>query len=508
MIRFIVYLITFLSGIYLSVAQQITARVIDAETKESIPFATIRIDDTDLITNDDGYFTLSGSNTEEGKLLEVSFIGYQSQSISVNDLKLKNNIITLQAVVYDIGAVYVSNVKPDPNQIMKQVNANLTKNYTKSDYQSMIFVRESNVFQPKKMEFEIKKSTGFSKSDLKEINKDIERMTSSITKNPPRHYTDKLLNLYRNKESDKISIKVDVLKAIQLKDENKATGIDELQERTENLFLKHLDTTKFYRIKSGLIGSRDTISFSKEFNDKKRAKKAAQNKDKAEAVFTNLNSAKTAINSFIAETSPLHKENFEFITQPDLYTYTYIEATYMGNDLVYVLEFKPKKRKANYVGRLYINDEDYAVLRADFKLGEGKKLESLNLKLLLGIKFANNLHTGTIIYKKNSFNTTYQLQYASIETGQYFYVHRPLKFIEITSGDKDVLKLDFIVEGSTIEKTEFLSISTKPLNQSEFKEIKEKEFYYQTLKKYDPSVWKGYNIIEPVSEMKKFEVVE
>src|SRR5690606_20333399 len=134
-----------------------------------------------------------------------------------------------------------------------------------------------------------------------------------------------------------------------------------------------------------------------------------------------------------------------------------------------------------------INDEDYAVLRADFKLGEGKKLESLNLKLLLGIKFSNDLHTGTIIYKKNSFNTTYELQYASIESGQYFYVHRPLKFIELTSGDKDVLKLDFIVEGRNVEKTEFLNISTKSLSQSEFDQVKEKEFKYQFLKKYDPS---------------------
>src|SRR5690606_4571995 len=131
---------------------------------------------------------------------------------------------------------------------------------------------------------------------------------------------------------------------------------------------------KFYRIKSGLIGSRDTISFSKEFNEKQKAKNAEKIKEnKDEPTLTNHTFLKSELTSFVSKNSPLNKESFEFITQPELYTYTYLEATYMGDDLVYVLEFKPKKRKANYVGKLYINDEDYAVLRADFKLGEGKK---------------------------------------------------------------------------------------------------------------------------------------
>lgn len=505
MIRFILYLIAFLSGIYFSGAQQITVRVIDAQTHQSIPFATIRVDETDLISNDDGYFTLSGTNSEDSKLLSVSFIGYQPKSINVADLKQNNNIIRLEPVVYNIGAVYVSNVKPNPTEIMKKVNANLTKNYSKLDYQSMIFMRESQTFKPKKFDIEITKSTGFSKSDLKEANEDIKKMTSTIINNPPRNYTDELMNLYRTKKDNKVATKLEMLKAIRLKDETKATNFDDLQKKSEDLLLKHLDTTKFYRIKSGWIGSRDTVSFSKEYNEKKKGKKPTKEEKK---VTKNIPSAKSNLNSFLSSTSPLHKENLEFINQPELYTYTYKEATYMGDDLVYVLEFKPKKKKAKYVGKLYINDEDYAVLRADFKLGEGKKLESLNLKLLLGVKMAEDLHTGTVIYKKNSFNDVYHLQYASIESGQYFYVHRPLKFIELTSGDKDVLALDFKVEGNTIEKTEFLCISTQSLNGSDYEQVKEKEFEYQYLKKYDPSVWKGYNIIEPLAEMKKFEIVE
>jgi hypothetical protein len=47
------------------------------------------------------------------------------------------------------------------------------------------------------------------------------------------------------------------------------------------------------------------------------------------------------------------------------------------------------------------------------------------------------------------------LHYATIERGQYFYVSRPLKFIELT---RDVLHL-IKVEGNSSSKIEFLNLS-------------------------------------------------
>jgi hypothetical protein len=38
---------------------------------------------------------------------------------------------------------------------------------------------------------------------------------------------------------------------------------------------------------------------------------------------------------------------------------------------------------------------------------------------------------------------------------EYFYVNRPLKFIEITKEDKDILSLDIKFEGNSTTKTEF-----------------------------------------------------
>src|SRR5690606_7150149 len=106
---------------------------------EGIGYATIRVGEVELISNEDGYFTLSGENASESTLFSVSFIGYAPQNLSVSHLKSNNNLIKLNLVAYDIGEAYVSNVKPDPNQIMKLVNENLIKNYSQTDYKSTVF---------------------------------------------------------------------------------------------------------------------------------------------------------------------------------------------------------------------------------------------------------------------------------------------------------------------------------------------------------------------------------
>ncbi|MDG2430960.1 MAG: carboxypeptidase-like regulatory domain-containing protein, partial [Flavobacterium sp.] len=129
----------------------------------------------------------------------------------------------------------------------------------------------------------------------------------------------------------------------------------------------------------------------------------------------------------------------------------------------------------------------------------------LNLKLLLGIKASQNKSTGTIIYKKKKEGNGYYLQYATIERGQYFYINRPLKFIELTREDKDVLSLDIKVEGNSSSKTEFLNLSRSPIAASEITKIKEDDFKYITIKSYDPKIWKDYNAIEPLEEMKRFK---
>ena len=440
MTRIILYLLLLILGSLSGKAQQITGKIVDSQSNDPIAYATVRVEGIDLISNDDGYFTLSGENINESTVLSVSFIGYAPQNISVSHLKSNNNIITLSLIAYDIGETYVSNLKPDPNEIMKLVNERLTENYGDSNYKYRIFTRESTLFKPKTLEVNIKKSTGYSKSELKTANEEVRQFNTSLLKNPPQEFTDILSDYYsRMKEVEGKNIpatKAIVIKGVILKDENRSTSFDDIEKSALHTLTKHLDTTKFYRIKSGLIGSRDTISFSEEYNKQQAEKRRKKNKSKV-PTHKNLSNVKNKIFFFNHYNANLRHSNFSFVNKPELYKYTYVSTIYIDDELVYVLEFSPKKSKAKHVGKIYISHQDYAVLRVDYALAEGKNLNGINLKLLLGIKVFENVHRGTLLFKKNTNTNKYYLHYSSQEEGQYFYINRPLKLIEINKNRRE-----------------------------------------------------------------------
>lgn len=501
--RIVLYLMTLVMGILSTNAQQITGRIVDSETNEGIAYATIRIGETDLISNDDGYFTLSAKNNNDESSAHVSYMGYNPETFTVAQLKQDNNIVRLKPATYDIGGVYVSNVQPDPNEIMRLVNENLAENYKSTDYKSTVFIRGSTNFSPKKFEMKLKKATDLSKNEVREINQEIQQLISKSTNTSTKTYSDILVNTHKVANH----YKLDVTKAIKLMDENRSSDYEELQKSSTELFYKVMDTTKFYRIKSGLIGSKDTISFSKEYNQNKKEQHNKEEKN-------NLKLLKSGIENIIKQSSFSNKKSFmsltiDFVQDTDAYSYSYTEATYLADDLVFVIDFKPKKSRAKYSGRLYINEADYAIVRADYKLAEGKKPQGINLKLILGVKIEEGLNKGIVLYRKNPSTNSYYLQYSLHEKEQYFYLNRPIKFIELTDGrGKDKISYDIKIEGSNIDKTEYLNIAMQDISASDIETIQEQEFEYQILKKYDPNIWKSYHVIEPLEEMKRFEVTE
>ena len=209
---------------------------------------------------------------------------------------------------------------------------------------------------------------------------------------------------------------------------------------------------------------------------------------------------------FMYENSIINTTKFNFIDNHELYDYKYEGAKYSSdNDFIYVVSFKPRKSKAKYVGKLYISESDFAVLRVDYNLAEGKKEGGFNMKLLLGVKSLENVSNGTIIYKKSPSDNGYHLQYVSQETGQYIYLNRPLKFIELTDEEKDVVAFDLKLEANQREKIEFLNIARSEIDHADVEKIKEEEFNFIKLKAYDASIWKNYIAIEPLAEMKQFK---
>ncbi|MDD3003624.1 carboxypeptidase-like regulatory domain-containing protein [Flavobacterium sp.] len=509
MLKKILFIFTFLCSI-VGFSQNKIATIVDAVSGETIPYANIKIgNDQQIISNSEGKFSIGSSHDNPSTTLHISFMGYEPQQLTLGTLENQKFVIKLTPGIYQLDNVDVTNKKEDVASIMAKVKANLKENYfaPTSPISSTIFIRDQNIFKAKQFNLEVEKSTGFSKNKLKEVNAEIKSYAYRMTQNPPREFKD-FLGVYSSsltKKEDKMvnTSKLKILKATRIKDENRSVSMDDLEKTASNLFLKHLDTTKFYRVKSGWFGSRDTISFSKEFNKNRKSTKEKK------VVPKNVIGAKSTIVSIQTSTNPVYGMKTDFIRQTDWYKYT-LDGAIFTNDykLVYVIKFQPKKGKAKYEGTLYVSENDYAVVKATYKLAKGKTLGGINLKWVLGVKVFENVSSGTLIYKENPDTKKYYLQYANIEEGQYFYLNRPLKFIELTDEEKDILALEIKAEGDILDKMEYLNLGQKELSVSEFEQLNEPDFKYIKLNKYDPKIWKEFTTLEPVEEMKQFSINE
>jgi CarboxypepD_reg-like domain len=413
--NFILFFIFFFQAL---VAQNSSGKIIDSKSGESIPYANIMVNNSEnLISNSEGYFTLSESSSGNDNVLTISYLGYVNLQLTVSELKNLQNIIKLEPGIIELNEVNISNVKPNPYEIMANVKANLERNYKNNGQgtKDMIFFRESSAFKPSILDIVIDKSTGFTKQELKSANAQMNSFSSKLIEQPTKEYTDMLFNYYsvKTKKDDKpfLLSKLEVTKATKLKNENSSASLEEMEKSAKNIMLTHLDTTKYYRIKSGLFGSRDTISMRKDFKSKKKKVKSNQ-----------LTNSKANLASFLTENNLRNKTKLDFIQETELYEYIYEGAIYSNeNEFVYVISFKSRKNKGNYKGKLYISETDYAVIRTDYTLEEGKKVSGFNMKFLLGVKTSENVSKGTLIYKKDPIGEGYYMHYASKETGQYIY---------------------------------------------------------------------------------------
>jgi hypothetical protein len=475
-------------------SQQIKGQIIDAKSNESVAFATIQFaEDNGVVSNMEGYFNLSSEELNSESLLTISFMGYQTQNLTVKKLHDQNNLIKLIEAVNQLNTVFVTNKLPRVDSIMARVNRNLKKNYEVSNVKHTLFSRETVYFKSNNLVVDIEKSSNFSKKQLESSNRQFKELTDQIVNNPPTQtFTDALLDVYQKSDGN---TKIEVKKATKLKDRKNSLSLETIQEKVTRIVLQHLDTTKTYKVKTGWFTVEDSMSLKKSMEEKK---------DSDDNSFNGLKSDNLdAINEHLFEKQSL----MDFVLDTDIYNYKLTNVTTIDDQLVYIITFEPRKNRAKFNGTIYVANNDYAILKVDYTFAEGKVGEKLNLKLLLGVKYVENVNKGTVIYKKNLESNLYYTYYINHESGQYLYAHRPFKFIENNDSSKNKVSFDATIEGSVVGKYELMSLDIKAIDGSTIDGIKEaKTIEFIQLKQYDPTIWKDYTIMEPLEELKKFKV--
>ncbi|MDN3666277.1 carboxypeptidase-like regulatory domain-containing protein [Algibacter miyuki] len=500
------FLFTFLSFFGFS-QESIHAKILDSVTQKPIPFATISINDNSgVISNSNGDFQINlRGKFSKTDSLKIRCLGYQTKQFLAQNFK--DSLVLMHTESIELDEILVSNKNYTPEEIIEKVKENLDNNYDHSFAKSKLFYRASSFQNLLKHDVKINKST------IPEFN---QQFTDSLIAAIPKHaddYTEILANLYTTPDEDDKQ-KIDIIKASHLYDKSKELSFEGYEEKLNTILKKHVKRDSYFKIKSGFFGTKTEIDSTAFISDseKKDVKKTEamleeEQKKEAERKKDFANYRKSAISklehdSFIFEDSDLNfleKENrFDFIVE---------DYTFLNDEFVYKISFTPK-RNEDFKGILYVNTDDFAIIRIDYE--NVKILKSFKL---LGLSHTRNLKKGTLIYSKND-TEKYTLKYAELEEGSKFGIDRPLTIIEKNKhvkGRRKQNELDsdihFIM--SIRQKSELVIFENEQISETDFNNFEEKpnvEPVY--LPKYDPEFWKGYNVIEPNAAIKAFKTIE
>jgi hypothetical protein len=497
------------SSLYGNAQKSIQAKLLDSISKQPIPYASISVNDNSgVISNVNGDFLLYlNKNLSESDSLKIRCLGYGTKLFLIETFQ--DSIILLNQKSIELEEVLVSNKNYSTEEIIEKVNENLKRNYNFGNIKSKLFYRASYFTNILRNDVEIKKTT------IPELN---QQFIDSVLMDMPKNaddYTEILANIY-GKPGVKKSQKLDIIKASHLYDKSKEVTFESYEDKFNSIIKKHIKRDSYFKIKSGLFGTKeemDSTFYDNLDNNKTKqveqtdAMLEAQKKREKERKENFLKYRKSSISSLQRNSFIFEESDFNFLTKSNRYEFQLEDYTFLNDNFVYKISFKPK-RKEDYRGVLYINTDDFAIVRLDYE-----NVKPLKKFSLLGISYKHYLKKGTIIYAKNNLNT-YDLKYADKEEGNTFGIKRPLKIIEKNKNTRgrrkqNELSSDIHFELTNSEKSELIVFENDVITTSDFDAFTEEPKVQPVyLPAYDPEFWKGYNVIEPNQAIKDFKSIE
>jgi hypothetical protein len=137
----IILLIEFLFLVHhMSAQDMIQGQIIDAETQESLPFATITYLGTTsgTVSNAQGYFQLQQTPHQSDTLL-ISYIGYDSKKIAIEELEM-GSTVTLVPSVVQLNELIVYAMTPEEH--LRKAIRKYSENFAKEPFTTTAYYRE------------------------------------------------------------------------------------------------------------------------------------------------------------------------------------------------------------------------------------------------------------------------------------------------------------------------------------------------------------------------------
>ncbi|QNK64089.1 hypothetical protein H7F33_06255 [Pedobacter sp. PAMC26386] len=470
-------------------AQSITGKVLD-EQQRPIGYVNIQIGPSyNVVTNIEGVFIVNLQGQTKIDKVTISYIGFETRVIPLADFK--DGTYVLKEQVNELDEVHITHKKMSPTEILAEVIKNVEKNYDQTPVKQTFFLRSSNINKTIDSKFELLKSSLDKKSSLNELNKDIEEMTNKSKNQISKDFSESYGFLYEQNKERKLLVE----KAIELKNREKDVSGDQINSKVIEIIKKYLEPGATYNVRSGLFPVDDSLKIGS-------AKKDIRNDVKIASLKSKVTSLSGLHNKFYAN------KDLDFLTEYKRYTYALDGYATLNDETIYIIDFKPLKSSAKYSGKIYVNANDFAIVKLEYNMIEGKTGDHVNLKFLLGVKMIEDRLKVSATYSKNEMGQ-YAVNFVKEQKGIYLFMNRSLKFTKNKTDQKEedkMLKIDLLVETDIYSINELFILNRAPINSDEFKKILEKEKYkINYMSKYDASTWNSYNILAPVEAIKNYK---
>ena len=457
--RFIIFL---LFAVNLK-AQSTSVKILDSISFAPIPFATVSFSNSSgIISDENGDFELIKNELNDEDSLFISSMGYKKVSYSLN--RFNDSIIFLSPKPIELNNVIITNRKLSSQEIIEKIKAAITQNYQTDLSENKIFYRKE--YNSTIEKFEINKF----KSSIDNVN---DLLIDSLLLNLPsenKSVTEVLSNYYGNLEED--NQKINLIKSRETyKKDNEI--LESLNSKLEESLKKSLKSNSYFKIRSGLLPFSGDLEFDGlwDIDSTNQAALKKANDDEIKRKENFANSIKGRVSNIYSNLFYNDATDLDFILKSNRYEFSNPELNYLGNQLVYVITFRPKGSK-DYKGTLHINSDDFAIVRIDFK-----NVKSLFKLKLLGFSSDNYLVEGRMVFSKLD-KKKYSLTYFQVSSGSKAGIDRPFKIIEKNKFVKGRRKqnqisfnLDFIV--NSLNKVELRVFQSKSIDLNLYDNLKE-----------------------------------
>ncbi len=471
------------------VAQTISSKLVDAKTQKGIPYATIQYGaHQGVITNEEGLFSFVLDQVAEQDSIYVSSMGYQKTGFTL--VQLQDSIITITPKAIELSGVYLFDKELDVDEIMERVEDRLPTNYNKAPLKQRFFLRQSSFNTVQKMGIEFKKST------IAELDKHLIDSIVSILPRNSSYYTETLGDYYQNGEENKLEI----IKAAELYDKSNEGSMEALSDKMEAIFRANVKPDSYLKIKSGIFGEKVPLdSIFEEEEETDELEDELKKPEKSDFLGNRKYILSEITDQFFG------KSKLDVAKKLHRYEYELLGYSELENQGVYVVGIAPKGR-ADFKGKLFVNIEDFAIVRMDYE-----NIKTIKSIKLLGFSYQELKYYGSTVFSKFD-GDRYKLKFMNFTFGRKMGVDRPLKVIEKNKHVKgrrkqNELSLALDIVNYNTEKYELVVFDSDVLSKTDFEALKEDETIKATyLSAYNPEFWKGYTIMEPNQAIREFVV--